>query len=87
MSMLMVELVWDFVTVVYSDDKLGMESYQSFEKFATKYYICVDKAISASSKLSIEIMASIQTVGVVYLGSEGVGMLMCMFTFVCWSRY
>lgn len=66
----MLEVKWDFITVVRSDDAIGKESYEVFERATQKYHICIDKVALVDATSAIP---SVETAGVVYLGSEGIG--------------
>ena len=66
----MVDIKWDFITVVYSNDRLGRDNYQVFEEMAPRYYICIDKSLAATTTTGL---TGINTNGVVYLGSEKIG--------------
>lgn len=70
MILFMVELEWDFITVVRSDDAIGNESYEVFERVAQKYRICIDKVVLVNASST---NLDVATKGVVYLGSEGIG--------------
>ena len=70
MFQFLLELKWDFITVVYSDDNIGRESYRTFRRLAPSYYMCIDKSIAVSPTGTV---SDVNTHGVVYLGSEGIG--------------
>ncbi|XP_067935686.1 uncharacterized protein [Watersipora subatra] len=71
LSKFLVALNWDFLTVVHSDDEAGLNSYEAFRSLSSKYYLCIDKVITVSSE---QLDGKINTEGVVYLGSEGIGL-------------
>ncbi|XP_067935976.1 uncharacterized protein [Watersipora subatra] len=73
LSKFMVALNWDLLTLVYSDDAIGRVSYELFKKFSMKYYFCIDGVIPVETG---EVKEMINTTGVVYLGSEGIGLQM-----------
>ena len=66
----MVNIKWDFITVVYSNDRVGRDNYQVFKEMAPRYYICIDKSLPATTTAGL---TGINTNGVVYLGSEKIG--------------
>ena len=72
MFLLMVEMNWDYVTVVYSDDKLGHESLRIYDLLSTRFFVCSAERLPVS--FSKPDLSDIKTRGVVYLGSENIGM-------------
>ena len=71
MLALMVELNWDFISVIWSDDKIGQQSFQLFKQLSKTFYVCIGyNATTANSSMFED---RIQTEGVVYLGSERIG--------------
>ena len=71
MFLLMVEMNWDHVTVIYSDDKLGHESLKIYDRLSTRYSVCSAEKLPVS--FYTRQLGSIQTKGVVYLGTESLG--------------
>ena len=71
MLALMVELNWDFISVIWSDDKIGQQSFQLFEQLSKTFYVCI--GYNATTANSSKFENQIQTKGVVYLGSEQIG--------------
>ena len=71
MFLLMVEMNWDYVTVIYSDDKLGHESLKIYDRLSTRYFVC--SAEKRPVSLDNQALGDIKTRGVVYLGSDNLG--------------
>lgn len=70
MARFMVELQWDYVTAVYSNDVTGRESLKAFKEVSRTFYICIAEEMAVNYESS---PSAITTIGVVYLGSEGIG--------------
>jgi len=68
----MVKMNWDYVTVIYSDNVIGHKSLELFQNISHHHQICIDKSISITYNTELD-SSDIVTVGVVLLGSEGVG--------------
>ena len=71
MFLLMVEMNWDYVTVIYSDDKLGHESLKIYDRLSTRYFVC--SAEKRPVSFDNQALGDIKTRGVVYLGSDNLG--------------
>lgn len=80
MFRLMIELEWDYVTVVYSDNDLGHRSQKIYENYTSKFFVCTAKYIAASFENTN--LSDIRTRGVVYLGTQSLGRWR---HFVCWQ--
>lgn len=78
--MLMVELGWDFITVVHSNDGQGRHSADVFRNRSERFHICINEQISVTSQSNL---VNLDTRGVVYLGSEGVGRYAIRFVAIC----
>ena len=71
MFLLMIEMNWDYVTVAYSNDKLGQKSLEIYNRLTTKYFVCsADELPVSFDKIHL---GDIKTRGVGYLGSENLG--------------
>lgn len=82
MFKLMVELNWDYVTVVYSDDELGRNSLEIYNQLHTKYFVCSASNISVTYTNINQLLSTISTTGVIYLGSTGIGKYFVFSTFI-----
>ena len=71
MSELMVKLVWDDITVIYSDDLYGRKMLDTLEQELSAHYICVERAEAMSSH--DRSIPDISTDGAVFVGTQGLG--------------
>lgn len=67
----MVKLVWDDITVFYSDDSYGALMFQTLKRELSSHYICVDEAEAVSINNTNEL--KFNTKGAVFVGTFGVG--------------
>ena len=67
----MVKLVWDDITVFYSDDSYGALMLQALKEELSSHYICAEetRAVSHASLSSLQF----DTNGAVFVGTYGVG--------------